>query len=540
MHAAVAGLIAQGLRHQAIKKLPPVYLPYEDVRICDTAKNLGMLMGKSLKIFNWSGIVVEINRQAVGTNSLQPIKPAHFRSEIEYYADLKRWKINKGKREALPARCSKDIAEALLVARDFSSQLPVIKALACCPVLVPRPNGKLVQACGYDHRSGILADGVAIPVCDLDQAKNLLTGLLSDFNFASAGDKSRALASILTPAFVLSGLFQMRAPVDLSEADESQAGKGYRMKLTAAIYHSELASIAQNTQGGVGSLEESFCNALIQGRNFICLDNIRGKMKSPKIESFLTEDRFSARIPYQGDASIDPRRFIVMFTSNKAALTPDFSNRSYLVRILKQPDGYQFKKYPEGDVLAHVRANWPAYLGAVFAIVMEWYKRGRPSTGEYRHDFREWAGVMDWIVQNVFGCAPLLEGHREVQARAVNPALTWLRDVILQLKQAGKYGQWLRTHELLTIIADNGLEIPGVQPGQDISCDEVRKTALQAMGHKLKICFLGKDRLSVDNVEIYRRVTTDSAYHKLTHEYMIDYPEKNAKASDAPNTPDEV
>lgn len=529
MHSAIAGLIAQGLRHKAVKKLPSVHLPYENVRICDTAKNLGMLMGKSLKIFNWGGVVVEINRQVTGYNSLQPIEPVRFRSEIEHYADLKRWKVIDGTRESMPVRCSKDIAEALLMARDFSSQLPAIKTIACCPVLVSRPNGRLVQVCGYDHQSGILADGVAVPLCALDQARELLTGLLDDFKFASEGDKSRALASMLTPAFVLSGLFKTRTPVDLSEANESQAGKGYRMKLTAAIYHSTVASVVQNSGGGVGSLEESFCNALIQGRNFICLDNIRGKINSPKIESFLTEDCFSARVPYQVDASIDPRRFIIMFTSNKAELTPDFSNRSYLVRILKQPDGYPFKKYPEGDLLAHVRANWSTYLGAVFTIVMEWHKRGRPSTDESRHDFREWAGILDWIVQNVLGCAPLLDGHREVQARAVNPGLNWLRDVVLQLKQAGKYGQWLRTHELLTLIADNGIEIPGIQPGQDISGDEVRKSACQAMGHKLKTCFKDKDELTIDDVVIRRQTAQDTTYRKNTFEYRIDHQGKAEK-----------
>jgi hypothetical protein len=37
---------------------------------------------------------------------------------------------------------------------------------------------------------------------------------------------------------------------------------------------------------------------LISGAPFIALDNIRGKIDAPAIESFLTEDHYLARIPY--------------------------------------------------------------------------------------------------------------------------------------------------------------------------------------------------------------------------------------------------
>jgi hypothetical protein len=54
---------------------------------------------------------------------------------------------------------------------------------------------------------------------------------------------------------------------------------------------------------------------------------------------------------------IDPRRVIVMLTSNKADLTIDLAKRSSCVRILKQPERYQFQTYEEGELLDHVRAN---------------------------------------------------------------------------------------------------------------------------------------------------------------------------------------
>ena len=36
---------------------------------------------------------------------------------------------------------------------------------------------------------------------------------------------------------------------------------------------------------------------------------------------------------------------------------------------------------------------------------------GKPrNEQENRHSFREWAQTLDWIVQNLFGAAPLIEG----------------------------------------------------------------------------------------------------------------------------------
>ena len=94
---------------------------------------------------------------------------------------------------------------------------------------------------------------------------------------------------------------------------------------------------------------------------------MRGQIDSPAIESFLTEDSFLARAPHQAAVDIDPRRVILHLTSNRADITIDLANRSSCVRILKQPDGFRFRKYPEGDLLDHVRANQPRYLGAVFS-----------------------------------------------------------------------------------------------------------------------------------------------------------------------------
>ena len=183
-----------------------------------------------------------------------------------------------------------------------------------------------------------------------------------------------------------------------------------------------------------------------------------------------------------------------MFTSNKADMTTDLANRASCVRILKQPAGYQYPTYPEGDVLQHVRAQQLRYLGAIFAAIRAWHEAGKPRTAETRHDFRAWAQPLDWIVQHLFGCVPLMDGHRETQRRMTNPSMNWLRDVALAVLTQRREGDWLIAVDLLEIIdADVSIELPGLKAGNDLDNELTRKAVLQQIGRKLKRCFGDQD-----------------------------------------------
>lgn len=246
-----------------------------------------------------------------------------------------------------------------------------------------------------------------------------------------------------------------------------------------------------------------------------------------------------ARVPHLAAIEIDPRRVIVQLTSNRAEITTDLANRSACVRLLKQPDGYRFRKYPEGGLLEHVRANQPLYLGAVFAAIKAWHAAGKPMTDTTGHDFRAWAGRLDWIVQNVLNAGPLLEGHRETQVRMATPVLNWLRDVALAVRNGGRLGLWLRAHDLVDIVAERSdAELPGLADDADLADEEVKKKVLQAVGRRMAQCF-GPDSVRViDMFRIERKETEDAIYRRTTREYRFELaepvPQDCAYALDAP------
>jgi hypothetical protein len=492
-----------------VDDLPVVVLPGGPQRVTDSAAAFGALLNATGQYFLRGGAIVKLVPDKDEGRRLKTLKPAAMPALLEQVARLTKVKMKDGSPELVPTICGEHTAKILQHSEPLQLALPSITVLSRCPVLVER-DGKLVQITDYDRELGILAEGQPAPHVPLDEARELLCGLLADFQFPTPGDQSRALAALITPALVLGGLLRGRPSVDLSEADKSQAGKGYRNKITAAIHRETIKSVTQR-RGGVGSLEETFNAALISGAPFISLDNIRGKIDSPATESFMTEDRYFARIPYAPASEIDPRRTILMITSNQAEVTPDLANRSSCVRILKQPPGYEFQKFPEGDLLDHVKANQPHYLGAIFAVIREWFDKGKPQTDETRHDFRDWTRTLDWVVQNLFNAAPLMDGHGQTIQRMTNPALTWFRQVALVVEQSEKTGQWLRAYHLVDLLDNAGLGIPGVSEDDDLEDEATHDKALRGVGKRLAKCFgPARSELEVDHLIVERRETTDA------------------------------
>lgn len=441
------------------------------------------------------------------------VKPVKMASIFEEYATLAK-NTAKG---VVPTICAESGAKLITESNSFQLSLPEIKLLSPCPVITEF-DGSLKIITGYDPHTGIYAKGVKPELMDLEKAVQYLRAILDEFDFVSEGDRARAIASLITPALVAGGLLRGRAPIDLGEADQSQAGKGYRFKIILAIYNSKPKTVTQK-KGGVGSMEESLNTALVGGSFFIILDNFRGKIDSPALESLLTEDSYFARIPHQAAMEIDPTLFVIMMTSNKADFTIDLANRASATRIRKKPDGFEFKTYPEGNLIDHVKTNQAQYLGAVFTIISAWFDAGKPRTNETRHDFREWVQTLDWICQKLFNTHPIMDGHRETQERITNPGLNWLRDVALIIFRKDP-DTLLKVSDILNHIEFEDIEIPGLTNDQEV--DESNRSAIwMAIGRKISQCLNGKDKIELDGMVIIRDVTYNPELRKEQTNYFF-------------------
>ncbi len=473
-------------------------LPSASHPILNSAAEIFTVIAAERRLFLRGGHIVEVEDRAEG-KQLAPVCADAFQSRIEGYGrKLMAWQVDKGKPVLRESRCSVQTARAIM-ASEMVRLLPAIATVTKCPVM--DSSGNALGPGYHEHAGGIyVASGGTPEMVALPEAVTSLWELLADFDFLTPGDSARAMAAFITPALRMGRLIPGRgfAPIDVAEATESQSGKGYRHDLVVAIYGESVYQTAER-KGGVGSLDESLSSALFSGRPFIRIDNQRGSISSQFFESFMTTDgRMSVRVPRMAEVEIDGRGVTVQVSSNGFDATIDFVNRASFVRIRKRPADYPFRKYAEGEVLDHVKARQPYFLGCVFAVVREWLRLGCPQTGETRHNFREWAGSLDFITGDILGAGigTMLSGHQEAAQRVANPSLTWLRLVGTAAAKRGSLDREWIASELGELADEFDIPPPGGRPGAE--------TDAKAAGRILARAFGESERLQIDDLDAWR------------------------------------
>jgi len=480
--------------------LPVAYLPSNYTTTRESATELMEILAPVQEIFVRGENFVVLKTETVGSDEvtfLKTINQHGFRSVAEKHTQF-RIKSKEKKKGALidesPRLFSSEHAVGIMACEEAIKILPEIRGLVSFPPM--RADGS-VQAEGYDPKSGILVTtSVQMESPSLPDSAELLRGLLRDWKFATPADESRVMAALLAPMLRL-GIWQGERvvfPIFIFEADLSQTGKGFLTKLIGLIYH-EIFSLVAQPNRGVGSFDESLGKALLRGRPLICLDNLRGKLDSPILESFTTASGKVHARALRADGEVDSRYYVLYATSNGIESTQDIANRMCVTRLLHQPRAYQWHQWPEGSLLKHVEKNRGLYLGAICTILREWIDRGSPSI-ECHHDQREWAGAMNWIVQEALHLPPLMEGHEEIQKRAVTPGYGFLREIALVIKDTEKT---LTAAQIVDLAQTEGIPLPGWKVGR---MDE--NGELKHMGTILGKCFAEGDVIDIEGTIITR------------------------------------
>jgi hypothetical protein len=201
--------------------LPVVMLPGGSTKVRVSAGELGKLAADTKRVFRRGhALFITAVDNFTGVKELIPLKPAMAVSFFEEIAELKKCSAGKGGGpQMLKCTCPERTAKVILAADAFRDEIPRISLMSDCPVLVERSNGTLAVVTGYDEETGIFAQGEVDEV-SLDQAVPMLMEIIQDFDFTEPGDRSRALASLVTPAIIQGGLLGAeRAPMDGTEAD---------------------------------------------------------------------------------------------------------------------------------------------------------------------------------------------------------------------------------------------------------------------------------------------------------------------------------
>ena len=488
----LAGIDGDGIELPIRRDKPFLKLPGDGQSFTNCAETLFKKLGESKTLFRQGKTLARIVRGAI-----EPIPPAGLRTIAEKHFELIAERAGRGGKSVwAPALLSQDAANAMLASEEFAEHMPPIVGVLRCGFLREANGGLHIVGPGYDSATGYYVLGnEKPPEIPLERAVADLRGLLSDFDFASPSDESRAIAAMITPAMRFGGLLKGHVPIEIAEADKSQSGKTFRLVVNAALY-GETDEQGQKRLGGVGSLDEQIGSCFASGKPFVLLDNYRGRLNSPMLEAFATAETFNVRLPHRGYAPVDPTRIFLRISSNGMSSTEDFLNRATVVRVRKRPPSHEWRQFPEGELLDHVRANQLHYLGCIFSIVREWHLRGCPATQENRHSFRDWARKLDWIVQNLFGLAPLVDGLAEVQNRTASVDRSWLRAYLLAADQGGRLGASMSASCIFEFCQSRPPETDVLPPGTRAD-DETLRGARQ-VGIVMARLFGDSDRLEAE------------------------------------------
>jgi hypothetical protein len=460
---------------------PKIILPGGGIRIRDTARAVYTEGKKGQKLFYRGGNVTKAE-SLPGEEAIffKPLKAAEARSEFEKYG---RFVTFDKKKQLMDALMSEDIARAILASDVAQEILPNVNGLinTALPIL---EDGQLhMLQPGYDPRTRLYVTGQAMQEpATVEEAVRTLQSVLSDFEFTSEGDRSRAIAAILTPALKFGRFITGSIPIEIVEANESQTGKGFFTLRRAAVYGERPVLVTQQ-KGGVGSFDEKFASALIKARPFITFDNFRGVLDSPYVEGFLTSDGYySVRTPGCPETYVDLSRFSISITSNGLQTTEDLANRASFIRMVKNDDA-DFVEIDGRRMLEHIRHVQPVFLGAVCKVIRHWHEQGMPKTAEKRHSFSGWARPLDWIVQNIFGMAPLLDGNTEAQDRIQSPHMTFLRKLVIEIEKKDKLNVPYSASYFLELCEEANIDVPGIKYGRSYDEKYERGMVGKTMAH---------------------------------------------------------
>lgn len=469
-------------------------LPSGEVSYTESAKGIFKRLAEAKTIFNWGGRAAEI----IDESKLSILRPEEFASRLEKFGRVRSWKTGKNGRPRLEmARCTTETARMLLGTTEGKS-LPTIKSIVRGPLATETVSGYELLGNGWHPFSGgIYVHGSAkVNSLSVEDGVQVLDEVISDFAFVTPGDRARALAAILTHGMKAGGIFKKHCPVMVVEANASQTGKGFLCDLIFATYGETPGIVTQKTAGSVGGLDESIGQKFIDGRPFILIDNIRGRIKSDYLESALTSDGpVSVRVPHRGEVKIDPNPFSFFATSNGMVMTEDLANRCNIIRLEKRR-GYSFTTYPEGDILDHIKANRTRFVSAVFAILKKYVEDGKQRTSDLRGDgrFRPWWQTVDWILQAYWQNDAIHSGHQEAQLRTSDTLLTWFRNFCVMVDKKGELGSEFSTSHLIEFCTDHEVELP------DLNAENPQVS----LGRKLAPLFKNGDCHKIDQWQIKR------------------------------------
>ncbi len=395
---------------EVINGKPAVRLPGDNVPLSEFAAELGDHL-REKGIFARGGLPFIVE----GTETV-PVCPDRFRTWAEQHVTT--FTI-RGKGEAarqVTLTMSRDTARSALNAPQFLDKLPRLNYVMPGRVPFIGEDGSLrLLDVGYDHETGVLVgcDGGGDTDLPLEDAIAFLNEeLLAEFPFAQDGGRSRSVALSAMLTVFAGGLLEKDAqrPTFLYLGNGEGTGKTTLAKL-AGVSSGELTATSAPTDEA--EWRKTLLSVVIAGKKMVLLDNVKGLLNSPAFEAYLTSSKYEGRVLSQSKIFNGDANAIVLITGNSLEISPDLRRRTLIVELfsdLVRSEERVFRRtLDEGEM----RRLGPRIMSALWALVRDWDRAGRPMGSVTNASFPRWAPVFGGILEHAGYTNPCIRAEIE-------------------------------------------------------------------------------------------------------------------------------
>jgi hypothetical protein len=451
------GKAAEAGREKFLDQRPKVQLSGDGRLTSEVATELGQILAP----YNVYKYQDEAHIGDEGSKTLNPIKPAKFRTWIEEYVIP--IKMQDGG-EVVQSMTSSE-AGTVLVSNQFLSQLREVERVNGVRLPVMRPDGKVeLLPEGYDRSSKILTFTSAISYATdlpIDEARAFLNKLFAEFPFS---DPERSKAVSIAAMVTLFGLDLMPpktiTPVFMYRGNLPGLGKGL-------LAQAAMIPVLGHAPTGVKPEDETEMRKQLfavakAGGPVVFIDNATGRFASSSLESFATTSTVTGRVLGSSTTLNCPKNCVVFITGNNCTLNADMSRRTLVAELCLagDPGERDIQNYLDENKLLELR---PQILAALYALVRGWAEAGKPEPSRLNPNFKVWSQVIGAVVEHAgFGpiptssTAPALADPREAD-------MVKLIDLMYEIRKT----EAVKFTELVSLIQKHNLFGDILKPGAD-------------------------------------------------------------------------
>lgn len=268
---------------------------------------------------------------------------------------------------------------------------------------LPRAEGGLISEPGYDDASGLLyhplgpmPDVPARPTsAQLEAATSRVRALVAEFAWTGKHDLANYLGALLTPLLrlVTPPPYKMIAIV----AHQRGSGKSLLAELLRTVHGGTLRSWPSSEE----EVGKQITAVLTQTTAPVAqIDNIRGIVRSAKLEALLTTREWTDRmLGTTNDTTVENDRLWVA-TGNNLTLGGDMDRRVVTISIdpgVERPEDRT--DFTIRDLSGHVREHRTEILGDLLTMIAGWDAAGRPMGEPTADSFGKWVAALRGILE---------------------------------------------------------------------------------------------------------------------------------------------